>query len=64
MKFLVSIISENPWKEIIPMFETETVGPCFILKLKWEEKEAGEGRGGGGVMLILALPVATPLQDK
>ena len=46
------------------MFETETVGPCFILKLKWGEKEAGEGRGGGGVMLILALPVAKPLQDK
>ena len=46
MKVFVRIKSENPWKEILPMFETETVGPCFIPKLKWGEKEAGEGKGG------------------
>ena len=35
MKFLVRKISEHPQKAISLMFETETVGPCLIRKLKW-----------------------------
>ena len=34
------------------MFETETVGPCLVRKLKW------------GAMVTLAHPVATPLLYK
>ena len=34
------------------MFETETVGPCLVRKLKW---------GGGCTPLLPSPPVATPL---
>ena len=49
VKFPVRIISEHLKKAISLMFETETVGPCLVRKLKWE------GHGP------LALVVATPL---
>ena len=35
VKFLVCIISEHPKKAISLMFETETLGPCLVRKLKW-----------------------------
>ena len=31
------------------MFETETVGPCLVQKLKW-------GRGGGGENMVPLTP--------
>ena len=36
MKYLVHIISENLLKAISLMFETETLGPFLVRKLKWE----------------------------
>ena len=44
MKFLFHIISEHLQKAMSPMFETETIGPFLIRKLKW-----GGGGGGGHV---------------
>ena len=41
-EFLVHIISEHPQKTISLMFETETLGPCLVRKLKCV------CRGGGG----------------
>ena len=35
VKFLVQIISEHLLKVIFLMFETETVVPCLVWKLKW-----------------------------
>ena len=49
VKFLVRIISEHLLKAIFLTFETETVGPCLVQKLKWV------------TMAPLAPPVATPL---
>ena len=34
VKFLVRVVSEHPLKVITLMFETETVGPCLVPKLK------------------------------
>ena len=36
VKYLVNVISENRLKAISLMFETETVGPFLVRKLKWE----------------------------
>ena len=41
VKFLFHIISEHLQKAMSPMFETETIGPFLIRKLKW-------GAGGHG----------------
>ena len=34
--FLFHIISGQLWKAMFLMFETETVAPCLVRKLKWE----------------------------
>ena len=35
VKFLVRIISEHSEKSVSLMFETETLEPCLVWKLKW-----------------------------
>ena len=46
VKVLVRIISEHLLKAIFLRFETETVGPCLVWKLKW----VGRGRGQHGLL--------------
>ena len=58
-EFLVHIISEHPQKTISLMFETETLGPCLVRKLKC----VCRGGGGGGYG-PLAPPMATPLSKE
>ena len=35
VKVLVRVNSKHLQKATFPMFETETVGPCLVWKLKW-----------------------------
>ena len=57
VKFLICIISEHSLKLTSLVFETKTVGSCFVGKLKWGEEK---GRRGAA-MAPLAPPVAAPL---